>query len=93
MNQWRLTPAARADLTHIWNYTANRWGEAQAEHYVRQIENDLTGAAEGSKVVRPIDGVWRVKSGRHLCIFRKLPGEEIEVIRVLHEQMDVDRHL
>lgn len=93
MKRWRLTRAAKTDLAHIWNYTADRWGEVQAERYIRHIEQDLTAAANGSKLVHPLDRVWRVKSGRHVCIFRKLPDNEIEVIRILHEQMDIDRHL
>lgn len=93
MKRWRLTPAARIDLAGIWDYTADNWGEAQAEHYIRQIEGALTAAAEGSPLVRGLDDVWRIRSGNHLCIFRKLPDDEIEVIRVLHERMDIDRHL
>ncbi|MCE2481390.1 MAG: type II toxin-antitoxin system RelE/ParE family toxin [Alphaproteobacteria bacterium] len=26
-----MSPAARADLEEIWDYTVGRWGEAQAE--------------------------------------------------------------
>ncbi|WP_430386459.1 type II toxin-antitoxin system RelE/ParE family toxin [Blastomonas fulva] len=93
MRRWRLTPAARIDLAGIWNYTADNWGEAQAEQYIRQIESTLTAAAENSPLVRGLDDVWRIRAGNHLCIFRKLPDGKIEVIRVLHERMDIDRHL
>lgn len=76
-------------MTDIWDYTEDRWGEEQAEHYVLQMEHDLTAAANGSRLIRPIDDVWRIKSGHHVCIFRRLPDGDIEVVRVLHERMDV----
>lgn len=93
MKRWQLTPAARADLTDIWNYTTEQWGESQAERYIRQIESDLTAAVDGSTSVRAIGDLLRIRSVHHLCIFRQLPGGNIEVIRVLHERMDIDRHL
>lgn len=93
MKRWRLTRKARADLADIWNYTADLWGIAQAERYIRQIEMELTAASQGTALARPIDAYWRVKSGHHICIFRKLPDCDIEIIRILHERMDIDRHL
>ena len=32
-----LSPAARADLEEIWDYTARTWGKAQAERYILEI--------------------------------------------------------
>ncbi|MBY0619753.1 type II toxin-antitoxin system RelE/ParE family toxin [Sphingomonas ursincola] len=93
MKRWRLTRKARTDLADIWNYTADLWGVVQAERYIRQIETELTAASQGAALARPIDAFWRVKSGHHVCIFRKLSDGDIEVIRILHERMDIDRHL
>ena len=50
MSGFLLSPAARADLTEIWDYTANRWGVEQAERYVR----DLTAACQGLAPSDPI---------------------------------------
>ncbi len=33
----RILPAARARLVEIWEYTAEEWGEAQADTYVRGL--------------------------------------------------------
>lgn len=93
MRRWRLTHKARADLADIWSYTASQWGIDQAERYILQIENELTAASEGTGLVREFEDFRRIKSGHHLCIFRKLADGGIEVIRVLHERMDIDRHL
>jgi toxin ParE1/3/4 len=80
-------------VADIWRYTANGWGLDQADDYLRQIAGDLTRAAKGSPMVRVIDALWRMKSGRHLCVFAKLDDGTIEVIRVLHERRDIRSHL
>ncbi|HEY7808561.1 MAG TPA: type II toxin-antitoxin system RelE/ParE family toxin [Croceibacterium sp.] len=93
MTRFALTPAARRDLAEIWFYTADQWGIDRADAYVRRIESDLSEAAMGSPLVRPIDDKWRIKSGRHVCFFRKPTEGKIEVIRILHERMDPSLHL
>ena len=35
MSRYQLSPRARRDLEGIWDYTAQRWGAAQAEAYIR----------------------------------------------------------
>ena len=93
MKRWRFTPAARGDMEAIWHYTADRWGIDQAERYIRQVEHDLAAAAADSPLVRPLDAYLRIKSGHHVCIFRKQPDGQIVVVRVLHERMDVKTKL
>jgi toxin ParE1/3/4 len=39
MTGYVLSPAAGADLEQIWDYTAERWGQEQAERYVRAIRD------------------------------------------------------
>jgi toxin ParE1/3/4 len=89
----RLSPAARRDIAEIWLYTADRWGADQADRYVRQIELDLMAAADGLPLARALDRYWRMKSGHHVCVFRKLPAARIDVLRILHERMDVPSHI
>jgi toxin ParE1/3/4 len=88
-----LSPRAQQEIAEIWLYTADKWGVDQADQYVLGIERDLESAAAGSPLARPIDGLWRIRSGQHLCVFEKLGDKSIYVIRVLHERMDVKRQL
>ncbi len=46
MSRHVLSPAAQLDLEQIWDYTCDRWGDDQAEKYVREIERDPTSCAE-----------------------------------------------
>ena len=93
MTRFALTPAARRDLAQIWFYTADHWGVELADAYVIRIEGDLSSAAIGSPLVRAFEGKWRIRSGHHVCFFRKLDDGTIEVIRILHERMDPTLHL
>ena len=43
-----LSPAAQADLSEIWDYTARHWGEAQAERYTRDIQATCEALSGGS---------------------------------------------
>ncbi|MCG8617150.1 MAG: type II toxin-antitoxin system RelE/ParE family toxin [Desulfobacterales bacterium] len=45
MPDYRLTPSAKSDLIEIWNYTAEIWGEKQAEKYLKDIEDTLNQLA------------------------------------------------
>ena len=92
----RITPRARQDLRAIWTYTFKRWGEPQAELYVRQLDAgirslvDFHDIGESCEHIRA--GYRRLKINRHLIFYRR--GEQcIEIIRVLHESMDVPHHI
>lgn len=92
----RLTPRAEADLDEIWNYTADSWGIEQAELYIRDLWLAMEFVAadprrgKASDDVRP--GYRRYRAGSHL-IFYRVAGEDIEVVRVLHQRMDHEQHL
>lgn len=93
MTRYALSPAARRDITDIWLYTADRWGIDQADDYVAQIEEDLRKVATGLRIAQPIDGLWKIRSGHHLCIFVVDGDGLVWVIRILHERMDVKLQL
>ncbi|GGX72739.1 plasmid stabilization protein ParE [Tateyamaria omphalii] len=90
-----LSEKAKADLRGIWDYTEDCWGEQQADTYYRGIIKTFELLAAGERLGRKSDvrvGYLKYPVGRHFVYFTK--GESrIKVIRVLHESMDVDRHL
>ena len=91
-----LTPLAQSDIEDIWDFTVDRWGLAQAERYVRQLQRTLEGVAEHPRQGRACDdirpGYFKIGSGSHL-VFYRLTSKGIEVVRILHQSMDIDRHL
>ena len=92
----RLSPAAEADVEAIWDFTEGRWGRPQAVRYVRDLDATCAGIAEGrvrslsAEDIRP--GYRKAACGSHMIYFRQ-DGDDIEVVRILHQSMDVDRHL
>jgi toxin ParE1/3/4 len=92
---YRLSPLAEADLEEIWLYTFRQWSLEQADEYHRGVMTAIEDLASGNKVWQRTDvreGYWKHKVGRHVIYFR-CPSGYLDVIRILHERMDVDRHL
>jgi toxin ParE1/3/4 len=93
---FRVTRAADADLEDIGRYTLRRWGPQQATGYLRDIDSCFGRLAAFPKQgrARPELGeayrVFVVRS--HLIVYRTL-DEGIEIVRVLHQSMDVERHM
>ncbi len=97
MSRFLVSPAAQADLEKIWDYTAERWSAAQAEAYIRDIEAACHGLATGRITGRDSGdiraGYHRQRVGAHMLFFKKRDDGVIDVIRILHAQMDFDAHL
>jgi toxin ParE1/3/4 len=93
----RLSPKARADLSRIWDDSSERWGEDQADRYVRLLAESFARLAEGSVRGRGADeirtGYLRLSVGSHILFYRMGVDGGIEVIRILHQRMDFKRHL
>lgn len=96
MSRFRLSPLAQTDLEDIWDYTFKRWDGDQAEHYVQQIRQTIEQLAGMPKLGRVCDdvreGYRKYPVGSHIVFFRVRP-DHIDVIRILHNRMDIDRHL
>ncbi|HEX2257681.1 MAG TPA: type II toxin-antitoxin system RelE/ParE family toxin [Afifellaceae bacterium] len=97
MTGYRLTPAAELDLDEIWDYTAERWSAEQAESYLSVIRDACEGLANGLRRGRSIDeirtGYWKLSVGSHFLFYRFGESGAGEIMRILHQRMDVSRHL
>ena len=92
---YRLRPRAESDLEDIWLYTRDRWSVEQAESYLRTLFEAFADLASGARVGRVSDvrnGYLKYTVGSHLIYYVQAAGR-VEVVRVLHERMDVTRHL
>ena len=93
MNKIHLRPLAELDLNNIWLYSFQNWGEAQADQYFDQLNKaiELLGSTplmcrERQKFIPPV----RIHHhASHLIIYVATKGS-VEVIRVLHESMDIE---
>jgi toxin ParE1/3/4 len=91
-----VRPRARADLKGIWKYSFEQWGASQADSYLRDIAREIQGLLRFPELgtsydhVRPGYRALHVK--RHL-VFYRFHGDRLELVRVLHETMNVESHL
>lgn len=95
MSRVTFSPAAIADIDGIWDYTAETWGVDQADRYTDDIQdacNDLAAGKKQGRTADVRDGYLKYSVGKHFIFFVRT-GDGIAVIRVLHQQMDTDRHL
>ena len=68
MPGFRLLRRARADVLDIANYTADRWGEQQAERYIGELFagfQKLVDFPELRRAYADIPPYWRVLEGKH----------------------------
>jgi toxin ParE1/3/4 len=104
----RLTAAAEDDFRSILLWTATQFGDAQAGVYAETLSSAVEALAEGPSVLGTMSrndigkGLFTLhvarqgRRGRHLVLFRvrRDGGEEaIEVLRLLHDAMDLRRHV
>ena len=92
-----LTKKALTDINEIWVYTAENWSVEQADRYYNLIFDEIEYIAENLERARDFSHVrigYRVsKVKSHIVFFRKLAGGVVEVVRVLHERMDIEARL
>ena len=97
MTGFLLSPAARADLGEIWDYTAGRWGPEQAERYVRALTTACEELAEQRRTGRAIDavrvGYFKLSVGSHFLCYRFTDTGVVDIVRILHQRMDVSERL
>lgn len=96
MPDYRLSAAADRDLTGIYRYTFDAFGEAQADAYFESLDRLLNRLAVNPELGRNIDhiraGYRRYVHRRHL-VYYKTAGDGIFVVRILGPGMSPERHL
>ncbi len=97
MTKVTLRQEAIDDLSDIWIYTALEWSESQADKYYNAIKSTCKEISKNSNLGKNYPEISKdllgFRSGRHIIFYHVLPEEEIEVIRILHEQMDLKNRL
>jgi len=97
MPQFFLTKRALDDLREIGRYTQGRWGRQQRLTYLSYLDHCFRTLAEnpnqGERCDQIRTGYGKYPAGRHVIYYRTKELETIEIVRVLHERMEVDSHL
>jgi toxin ParE1/3/4 len=101
----RLGAAAEIDFANILRWTTENFGARQSRLYgdaLLQAIGELGNGPEvaGSKArdeimrgLRTLHVARRGRRGRHILLYRVAPGRIIEIGRILHDRMELQRHL
>ncbi|WP_430811443.1 MULTISPECIES: type II toxin-antitoxin system RelE/ParE family toxin [unclassified Carboxylicivirga] len=92
-----LRQKAINDLSDIWSYTSFKWSENQADKYYQSLKLACkeigTNPNIGKRYYEISGQLLGFKKGRHILFYQVVSESRIEVIRILHEQMDLKSRL
>jgi toxin ParE1/3/4 len=92
-----LRQEAIDDLNDIWDYTFEKWSENQADKYYATLKLACEVIGENPEFGKEYDGISKnllgLKSGKHIIFYQLITEDEIEVIRILHERMDLKNRM
>ena len=95
--EFRISKKALEDIDAIWMYTRKQWSVNQANRYYRLIYQEIHYICEDLESGKNIDeikpGYWQAKVKSHLIIYRKGEDGILEIVRVLHQMMDIPNQL
>ena len=96
MANYKLRPHAEADLEKIWSYTIAEWDVVQADSYIDEIDDVFALLAKQPLISRErLEFTPPVRihpHGHHLIVYL-IVETDIEIIRVLHESMDIQTQI
>lgn len=95
MAKFQLSNKAVEDLDSIWLYTFETWSEQQADVYY----NDLIAACQDicsssintdREYIEIQKGLFCRRCHKHLIFYKYSSENTINIIRILHEMMDIE---
>jgi toxin ParE1/3/4 len=101
----RLGAAAELDFANIVKWTTENFGARQSRVYQKTLVQAIGELAEGPNVagskardeimpgLRTVHVARHGRRGRHFLIYRVAAKTTIEIVRILHDRMELQRHL
>ncbi len=87
---------AVSDLDEIWIYTLQNWSVDQANRYYNLIFEEISYICKEPESGRPMDHIrkgYRVSKVKSHLILYRVVNDIVEVVRILHQRMDVENRL
>jgi len=92
-----LRQEAIDDLNRIWEYTFEKWSEKQADKYYAAVKMTCHGIGDHPDIGKEYPEISKnllgLKSGKHIIFYRLMPNGGVEIIRILHERMDLKNRI
>jgi toxin ParE1/3/4 len=101
----RLGRQAELDYVEILSWTTKHFSKVQAQTYSETITQAIQALTDGPEIldskrrdeielgIRTLHVARLERKGRHIVVFRVDGVQTIDVLRLLHETMDLPRHL
>ena len=101
----RLGAAAELDFASILKWTAENFGARRSRVYRNVLVQAIGELADGPDVagskardeirpgLRTLHVARHGRRGRHFLMYRAAPKRTIEILRILHDAMDIGRHV
>jgi toxin ParE1/3/4 len=95
--QYKLSSKAKSDLINIWEFTLDNWSIDQADKYYSLIVDKIHDICKRPDLGRTYNhirkGYWGINIKSHIIFYKIAEEGIIEVIRILHQRMDLPSRL
>ncbi|MEI6679997.1 MAG: type II toxin-antitoxin system RelE/ParE family toxin [Mariniphaga sp.] len=96
--KYRISKEALNDLEILWLYTFENWSLEQADRYLNlvmdEIEYLVLKPTSGTDYSHLRKGYFRSRVKSHFIFYKiNATANELEIIRILHQQMDIESRL
>ena len=95
--RYSISEKANQDIENIWLYTFENWSLEQADRYYNLILDEIEFISENFESGKSVDHIKKgyrasiVKS--HIIFYKKSRRNIVEIIRVLHQKMDIENRI
>lgn len=95
---YKISHEANRDIENIWVYTFENWSLEQADRYISLILDEIEYLTKnphsGKDYSHVRKGYFQSQVKSHFIFYKiNLKDEQIEIIRVLHQRMDIESRL
>ena len=95
--KYKLSHEAKKDL-EIWLYTFENWSIEQADRYFNLLMDEIEFLTQHPKSGKDYSsirkGYYRTQIKSHFIFYRINKTKDIvEIIRILHQRMDIEEHI
>ena len=91
-----ISKKAVSDLEEIWLFTVEKWSTEPADRHYNLIFDEINYICKNINAGKSMEHVrkgYRASKVKSHLIFYRVINNTIEVIRILHERMDIENIL
>lgn len=97
MAKYKLTSKAEEDFDSIALYSLEHWGLLAAEDYMRELDEGFERLASDQFLGRDRSDIQQrllsYPCNSHMIFFRRDIDGNVEILRILGQSMDFERHI